>query len=56
MLAYLDSVHRYADVYEMDGQAGWLTTALLFSLWSYRSFASLPLGDPRLSGVNNRVV
>jgi diguanylate cyclase (GGDEF)-like protein/PAS domain S-box-containing protein len=29
---------------------GWLTTALLFSLWSYRSFASLPLGDPRLSG------
>jgi hypothetical protein len=27
VLAYLDSVHRYADVYEMDGQAGWLTTA-----------------------------
>lgn len=28
---------------------GWLTTALLFSLWSYRSFAVLPLGDPTLS-------
>jgi hypothetical protein len=27
VLAYLDSVHRYANVYEMDGAAGWLTTA-----------------------------
>jgi hypothetical protein len=27
VLAYLDSVHRYANVYAMDGLAGWLTTA-----------------------------
>lgn len=27
VLAYLESVHRYANVYEMDGLAGWLTTA-----------------------------
>lgn len=26
VLAYLDSVHRYADVYGMEDQAGWLTT------------------------------
>jgi hypothetical protein len=28
VLAYLDSVHRYADVYEVEGVAGWLTTAI----------------------------
>jgi len=27
VLAYLDGVHRYANVYEMEGLAGWLTTA-----------------------------
>ena len=27
VLAYLDSVERYARVYEQDGVAGWLTTA-----------------------------
>jgi hypothetical protein len=27
VLAYLDSVHRYSNVYAMDGLAGWLTTA-----------------------------
>lgn len=27
VLAYLDSVQHYADVFEMDGVAGWLTTA-----------------------------
>ena len=31
---------------------GWLTTALLFSLWSSRSFAVLPLGDPKLSSAS----
>ena len=30
---------------------GWLTVALIFSLWSYRTFEQLPLGDPKLSGV-----
>ncbi|WOF42880.1 EAL domain-containing protein [Sphingopyxis indica] len=29
---------------------GWLTAALLFSIWSYRSIAKLPLGEARLSG------
>jgi hypothetical protein len=28
VLAYLDSVHRYADVYGVEGVAGWLTTAI----------------------------
>src|SRR3546814_714866 len=31
--------------------AGWLTAAILFSLVSYRAFARLPLGDPRLPGI-----
>src|SRR3546814_2247036 len=30
---------------------GWLTAAILFSLVSYRAFARLPLGDPRLPGI-----
>ncbi|WP_447765046.1 putative bifunctional diguanylate cyclase/phosphodiesterase [Sphingopyxis panaciterrae] len=30
---------------------GWFAAALLFSLWSYRSFASLSLGDLKLSGL-----
>ena len=29
---------------------GWLASALIFSLWSYRVFNGLPLGDPKLSG------
>jgi len=29
---------------------GWLGVALLFSIWSYRSIARLPLGEARLSG------
>jgi diguanylate cyclase (GGDEF)-like protein/PAS domain S-box-containing protein len=30
---------------------GWFATALLFSFWSYRAFASLSLGDLKLSGL-----
>ncbi len=30
--------------------AGWLTCALSFSLWSYRSFATRPLGEARIAG------
>ncbi len=30
---------------------GWLAATLIFVLWSYRVFDSLPLGDPKLSGV-----
>ena len=30
---------------------GWLAMALIFSLWSYRTFEQLPLGDPKLSGM-----
>ncbi|WP_432769232.1 MAG: EAL domain-containing protein [Sphingopyxis sp.] len=30
---------------------GWLVIALLFSLVSYRAFARLPLGDPKLAGL-----
>ena len=32
--------------------AAWLAVALSFSLWSYRAFANLALGDPKLSGVS----
>jgi diguanylate cyclase (GGDEF)-like protein/PAS domain S-box-containing protein len=31
---------------------GWLVVALAFSLWSYRAFSNLILGDPKLSGIS----
>ncbi len=30
---------------------GWVAATLIFSLWSYRSFSALPLGDPKLPGL-----
>jgi len=31
--------------------SGWLGAALVFSLWSFSRFRSLPLGDPKLPGI-----